>query len=195
MEALGESVFGLLEWRVRACSIEKCSGQERRAIRSGGIFIGLSQETSYWAQIQNSGRVQGSWTMFGRVVQSLIGSLCGTFLNFGANSGRAGQSPTELDIVRHEVSVLDDFEKTWSLAWISNLHFFHHTRHNSTVLLYSRNIKMLCSIAWAPSKTFYLNRQELGVSFLLLFGYLNSCLILIEMIRFLFVLFSITEIN
>jgi hypothetical protein len=54
--------------------------------------------------------------MFGRVVQSLIGSLCGVFLNFGANSGRAGQSPTELDIVRHEVSVLDDFEKTWSLA-------------------------------------------------------------------------------
>jgi hypothetical protein len=36
----------------------------------------------------------------------------------------------------------------------------------------------------------------LGVSFpFLLFGYLNSCLILIETIRFLFGLFSITEIN
>jgi hypothetical protein len=29
------------------------SGQERRAVGSGGILIGLSKETSPWAEIQN----------------------------------------------------------------------------------------------------------------------------------------------
>jgi hypothetical protein len=48
MKALGESEFGLLELRMRAYSIEKWSGQERRAVAGGGIFIGLSQESSRW---------------------------------------------------------------------------------------------------------------------------------------------------
>jgi hypothetical protein len=37
---------------MRACSIRKWSGQERRDVGGGGIFIGLSQESSRWAQIQ-----------------------------------------------------------------------------------------------------------------------------------------------
>jgi hypothetical protein len=57
MEALGESEFGLFEWRRRAFSTVKCKGQERRAVGSGGIYIELSQETSRWAQIQISDRV------------------------------------------------------------------------------------------------------------------------------------------
>jgi hypothetical protein len=51
MKALGESEFGLLELRMRACSTRKWSGHERRAIGGGGIFIGLSQESSRWAHI------------------------------------------------------------------------------------------------------------------------------------------------
>jgi hypothetical protein len=49
MEALGESELGLLEWRMRAISIGECKGQEERAI--GGVYIGLSQESSHWTKI------------------------------------------------------------------------------------------------------------------------------------------------
>jgi hypothetical protein len=42
MKALGESEFDLLELRMRACSTEKWSGQERRDVGGGEIFIGLS---------------------------------------------------------------------------------------------------------------------------------------------------------
>jgi hypothetical protein len=46
------------------------------------------------------------------------------------------------------------------------------------------------------SPSFKLIRSGGGVSFpFLLFDYLNSCLILIDTIIFLFALFSITEIN
>jgi hypothetical protein len=44
IEALGESEFGLFEWRRRAFSTVKCKGQERRAIGSGGIYTELSQK-------------------------------------------------------------------------------------------------------------------------------------------------------
>jgi hypothetical protein len=47
MKALGESEFGLLELRMRACSTEKWSGQERRVIGGGWIYIGLSKESSH----------------------------------------------------------------------------------------------------------------------------------------------------
>jgi hypothetical protein len=43
LEALGESELGLLEWRMRACSTGKSSGQKWRAVRGGGVYIGLSQ--------------------------------------------------------------------------------------------------------------------------------------------------------
>jgi hypothetical protein len=42
MKALEEREFGLLELRMRGCSTEKWSGQERRVVGGGGIFIGLS---------------------------------------------------------------------------------------------------------------------------------------------------------
>jgi hypothetical protein len=42
MKALGESEFGLLGLRMRAYSTGKWSGQERRVIGGGEIFIGLS---------------------------------------------------------------------------------------------------------------------------------------------------------
>jgi hypothetical protein len=44
MEALGESEFGLFEWR-RAFSIVKCKGQERRVVGGGCVYIGLSKES------------------------------------------------------------------------------------------------------------------------------------------------------
>jgi hypothetical protein len=44
---------------MRACSTGKWSGQERRAVGGGGIFIGASQESSHWAQIQISDKVRG----------------------------------------------------------------------------------------------------------------------------------------
>jgi hypothetical protein len=58
MKALGESEFSVLELRMSACSTGKWSGQERRAVEVGGIFIGLSQESSRWAQIQIPNNIQ-----------------------------------------------------------------------------------------------------------------------------------------
>jgi hypothetical protein len=53
MKALGESEFDLFELRMRACSIRKWSGQERRAIEGGWVYKGLSKESSCWAHNQN----------------------------------------------------------------------------------------------------------------------------------------------
>jgi hypothetical protein len=58
MEALGESELGLFEWRWRAFSIVKCKGQKRRAVGGGWVYIGLSKESSCWAQIQNPDNVR-----------------------------------------------------------------------------------------------------------------------------------------
>jgi hypothetical protein len=44
----------------------KRSGQERRAIGKGGIYIGLSQETSHWAKIQILDNVRQDRTKAGR---------------------------------------------------------------------------------------------------------------------------------
>jgi hypothetical protein len=59
MKALGESELGLLEWKMRACSTEKWSGQEWRAVGGGCVYIGLSQKSSCWAKIQNPDKVWG----------------------------------------------------------------------------------------------------------------------------------------
>jgi hypothetical protein len=53
MKALGESEFDLFELRMRACSIRKWSGQERRAIEGGWVYKVLSKESSCWAHNQN----------------------------------------------------------------------------------------------------------------------------------------------
>jgi hypothetical protein len=74
IEALGESELGLLEWRMRACSMGKWSGQEWRAIGGGCVYIGLSQESRRWAKIQNSDKVWGGGTMFGWAQQRSAGS-------------------------------------------------------------------------------------------------------------------------
>jgi hypothetical protein len=57
MEALWESELGLLEWRMRPLSIGECKGQGKRAIGGGCVYIGLSQESSRWAKIQNPNKV------------------------------------------------------------------------------------------------------------------------------------------
>jgi hypothetical protein len=113
MEALEESEFDLLEWRVWACSTGKYNGREWRAIESGGIYIELSKETSRWAQIQNSDIVRGSWTMSGRIGQCPIGYFCGAFLNSRAISGRTGQCSVETCCFRW-------IEKDLEFAWIDN---------------------------------------------------------------------------
>jgi hypothetical protein len=67
---------------MRACSIGKWSGKERRAVGGGGIFIGLSKESSCWPQIQIPDKVRGEldnfWpgrTMFGWDTMKNGGSL------------------------------------------------------------------------------------------------------------------------
>jgi hypothetical protein len=92
MEALVESELGLFEWRWRAFSTVKCKGQERRAVRGGWVYIGLSKESSRWAQIKI--RTMSGWEFLSR-----------------------------------------KFE------------FIQHTPLNSTVFLYSRNIKTFCDTA------------------------------------------------
>jgi hypothetical protein len=113
IEALGESELGLLEWRMRACSMGKWSGQEWRAIGGGCVYIGLSQESRRWAKIQNSDKVWGGDnvrlgpTTFGWVGQWSVGSdnvRLGLY-ELGALLGRSGQSPVGPNIVRLEVSV------------------------------------------------------------------------------------------
>jgi hypothetical protein len=83
MKALSESEFCLFEWRRRAFSTVKCKGQERRAIGGVLVYIGLSKESSHWAQIQNPDNVQGCRTMSGWPGQSLAGSFCEGNLNSG----------------------------------------------------------------------------------------------------------------
>jgi hypothetical protein len=56
MEALGESEFGLLEWRKWACSTEKWVAKRRDV--GGGVYTGISQKSSRWAKIQNPDKVQ-----------------------------------------------------------------------------------------------------------------------------------------
>jgi hypothetical protein len=45
---------------MRACSIGKWSGQEKRTVGvgGGGVYIGLSQKSSHWVKIQNPDNVQ-----------------------------------------------------------------------------------------------------------------------------------------
>jgi hypothetical protein len=80
MEALGESEFGLFEWR-RAFSIVECKGQERRVVGGVLVYIGLSKESNRWAQIQNPDNVWGCWTKSGWARQSLARGFCEVFLN------------------------------------------------------------------------------------------------------------------
>jgi hypothetical protein len=69
------------------------------------------------------------------------------------DTGRARQCPAGLDKVRLGWTLSDRdllfwvIQLTWSLAQIDNFHFIHHTPSNSTVLLYSGNIKTNCSTA------------------------------------------------
>jgi hypothetical protein len=65
IKALGESEFGLLELRMRAFSIVKFKGQERRVIGGVLVYIGLSKESSRWAQIQNPDNIQWCRTKSG----------------------------------------------------------------------------------------------------------------------------------
>jgi hypothetical protein len=57
MKALGESELKLLEWRGWTLSTGKFESQEERAVGGGGIYIGLSQESSNWVKIQNQDKV------------------------------------------------------------------------------------------------------------------------------------------
>jgi hypothetical protein len=96
--------------------------------------------------------------------------------------------------VQREVSVLEVLKK--DLAWLFSLH--PHVPLNSTVFLYSRNIKE--NFVETPLKLLqrpfnWIDTNLGSLSPFLLFDCLNSCLILIETIKFLFVLFSITEIK
>jgi hypothetical protein len=91
---------------------------------------------------------------------------------------------------------VDDW-KSLVITQLDNFHFIQHTPLNSTMFLYSRNIKnnLKHQLSSLKDLSFELTRV-VGVSFpFLLFGYLNPYLILIEMIRFLFGLFFIIEIN
>jgi hypothetical protein len=81
MEPLGESEFGLFEWRRGAFSVAKCKGQERRAVVGGWVYIGLSKESSHWAHIQNPDNVCGFRTKSDRVGHSLARGFCEVFLN------------------------------------------------------------------------------------------------------------------
>jgi hypothetical protein len=105
IKTLGESEFGLLELRMRACSTGKWSGQERRVVGGVLVYIGLSKESSPWAQIQNLDNVQWCWTMSGWPGQGPTRSFCEGNLNSGLT--RVGS-----DNVRMDVSVLDGLEKT-----------------------------------------------------------------------------------
>jgi hypothetical protein len=65
IKALRESKFGLFKWRRRAFSTVKCKVQERRDVGGVLVYIGLSKESSRWAQIQNPDNVQGCRTKSG----------------------------------------------------------------------------------------------------------------------------------
>jgi hypothetical protein len=150
------------------------------------IFIEFSQESSRWAKIQNPDIVRSYRTLSDQ-------RFLGRILNLGAHWRDAGHCPAP-DNVRLEVSILEVLKK--DLAWLFSLH--PHTSLNSTVFLYSRNIKE--NFIETPLKLlqrpFNWIDTNLGSLFpFLLFDCLNSCLILIETIRFLFGLFSITEIK
>jgi hypothetical protein len=112
------------------------SGQERRAIGNGGILIGLSQETSCWAENRNPDNVRESQTISGRTGQSPVGGLCRFFLSLRlawTKSEGAGQC------------LVGAFGLgVWSgVGFCSNLyfHFIIHTPLNSTVYLNSKKHK------------------------------------------------------
>jgi hypothetical protein len=44
---------------MRALLTGEYKGQEERAIGGGGVYIGLSQESSHWVKIQNLNKVRG----------------------------------------------------------------------------------------------------------------------------------------
>jgi hypothetical protein len=94
MEALRESELNLLEWRMRVFSIGKWSDQELRAIGGGDVYIGLSQEFSHWAKIQNP--------------EGVGQCLARTLYVLGALLGRAGHCLTRV------FYLWMDLKKTWN---------------------------------------------------------------------------------
>jgi hypothetical protein len=64
IKALGESEFDLLKLRMRAYSTEKYSGQERRVVGSGGIFIGSLKNLPVGLRFKFRIKSGGSQTMF-----------------------------------------------------------------------------------------------------------------------------------
>jgi hypothetical protein len=58
MKALGESELRLLEWRGWTLSTGNFESQEKRAVGGGGVYIGLSQESSHWAKIHNPNKIR-----------------------------------------------------------------------------------------------------------------------------------------
>jgi hypothetical protein len=135
MKALGESESGHLELRMRACSIGKWSGQERRVVGGVLVYIGLSKESSRWAKIQNLDNVRGCPTMSGWPRQSLTGSFCDGNLNSGLT--RVGSDNVRPDVYFGWVG------RDLKFARLNNFYFIHYAPLNSTVFLFSRNINRL----------------------------------------------------
>jgi hypothetical protein len=79
MKSLGKGELRLLEWRGSTLSTGNFESQERRFIGGGGVYIGLSKESSRWGKIQNPDKVRGErQTLSGcvtpRVMETLIKS-------------------------------------------------------------------------------------------------------------------------
>jgi hypothetical protein len=87
------------------------------------IYIELSRESSSWVKIQNPDIVRMGQTLSGQEFLRRI-------LNLGAHWRDVRQCPTE-------GVCFGSVEK--DLAWLFSLHL--HAPLNSTILLYSRNIK------------------------------------------------------
>jgi hypothetical protein len=146
-------------------STEKFESQEERADGGVDIYIELSQESTHWAKVQNPDIVRWCWTLFGWAEHCPIRP---NIVRSGISGkdfelwGLTGEMP---DIVRSDQTLFgqgflgrvlnlgahwrDDrhclaegvcfgsVEK--DLAWLFSLH--PHAPLNSTIFLYSRNIK------------------------------------------------------
>jgi hypothetical protein len=80
MKSLGKGELRLLEWRGSTLSTGNFESQERRFIGGGGVYIGLSKESSRWGKIQNPDKVQGerrtkSGCVTPHVIETLIKSI------------------------------------------------------------------------------------------------------------------------
>jgi hypothetical protein len=128
IKALGESEFVLLELRMRAFSIVKFKGQERRVIGGVLVYIGLSKESSLGLRFKIR-------TISSGAGQSLARGFCEIFLNYELT--RVGP-----DNVRLDVSVLGGLKKDLEFARLNNFYFIQHTLLNSMVFTYSGNIKL-----------------------------------------------------